>query len=220
MASTRPLELVGKRFGRLLVIEKSAQKGKGTYWKCLCDCGNEVVVYGYSLNKGSTRSCGCLNKDRIKQMNIEGATHGMSRDRLYRIYYGMKNRCYRKDTNRYENYGGRGIEVCSEWLNDFEAFAKWAFQNGYREDLTLDRIDNSKGYEPNNCRWATKKEQVLNSSQAKLYTYEGKTLCVADWASEKGISRAALYQRLKRGIPFEVAIEMPYHRRGRHKESK
>lgn len=210
---SKPLDLTGKRFGRLVAVELSKRTSDGYYWRCQCDCGNEIEVYASSLHKGLTKSCGCLIKDVLSERNKKNAKHGMSRSRLYRTYYGMKHRCYDPKDSHYKNYGAKGITICNEWLESFKAFQDWALANGYTDELTIDRIDNSKGYSPSNCRWATKAQQVRNSSATKYYTYKGKTLCIADWAKEKGISKASLYQRLERGIPFEIAIEQPYKRR-------
>lgn len=213
MSSTKPLELQGKRFGRLTVIKQTDNHHKGRHWLCRCDCGNMVEVSSYSLNKGITRSCGCLIKDILAERNKANQKHGMSRDRLYGIYYSMIHRCYYPQTNRYNRYGGRGIKVCDEWLKGFEYFKDWALQNGYQPNLSLDRIDSDDDYKPSNCRWVTFKEQVLNRNCMNFYTYKGKTLCVKDWARETGISYSALYQRLKRGMPFEEAINKPYTKR-------
>lgn len=209
----QPLDLVGKRFGRLVVLRRTENNYKGTHWLCRCDCGNVVEVYGSSLNRGMTKSCGCLTKDLLTERNKSSQKHGLSRSRIYRIYFGMINRCYYPKTNRYQLYGGRGIKVCDEWLNSFEAFRDWSFANGYAPELSLDRINSDGNYSPSNCRWVTHKEQVLNRKCMKFYSYNGKTLCLKDWARDTGISYSALYQRIRKGMTFEEAIQKPYVKR-------
>lgn len=162
------VDLTGQRFGRLTVLErapnqmvnlKSGRKMSVTAWRCKCDCGGEKVIVGSSLKSGYTRSCGCLEKEnRVKLLK----THGLTDTRLHRIWSGMKARCNRKTCPAYPNYGGRGITVCSEWEHSFIEFYNWAISHGYRDDLSIDRINNDKGYSPDNCRWATRHEQRIN----------------------------------------------------------
>ena len=161
---THTPDLTGLRFGRLLVLEATGESNaeRSRLWRCRCDCGHEAVVSTKSLRSGSTVSCGCRKLECSHENGLKNRTHGMKGTRLYRIWRGMKNRCYRKANSDYANYGGRGIQICEEWMHDFTPFAEWAFSHGYSDALTIDRVDNDKGYAPANCRWATASEQARN----------------------------------------------------------
>lgn len=153
--------LLGKRFGKLIVIAESPMRRHGERcWVCTCDCGNTTSsILGSSLRRGSTKSCGCFRKDR----NRENAKYNNIRyKRLYNIWHGMKVRCYYEQYKQFKDYGGRGITVCAEWKDDFSAFCDWAMANGYEDHLTIDRINVNGNYCPDNCRWTTRAEQMKN----------------------------------------------------------
>lgn len=156
------IDLSGRKFGRLTVKEFSHKKVKKSYWLCLCDCGAEKIVRGDLLLDGNTTSCGCYQKEiTVNTMTKHGARH----TRLYRIWRAMRQRCSNPNTDYYHIYGGRGISVCDEW-QEFKPFQKWALSHGYADDLSIDRQNVDGNYCPENCRWATSKEQANNRRSA------------------------------------------------------
>lgn len=163
-------DLTGQRFGRLVVTERAGiDKSKHAVWQCCCDCGEVRFVSSGNLLRGMTSSCGCIKSEKLTERNT---VHGKRNNRLYTVWIDMKKRCYNPTTHNYHRYGGRGITICDEWLHDFQAFYDWAIANGYDENApymkcTIDRIDNDKGYSPDNCRWVDAKTQNNNKSNSK-----------------------------------------------------
>lgn len=186
-------DLTGRRFGRLIVQRQAENIGESRAWFCLCDCGGEKVIRTHSLVVGDTQSCGCLHREVTRRVNL---THGGSSSRLYVVWQRMHDRCSNPKDKRYERYGGRGIAVCERW-HDFANF---------REDMgappprmTLDRKNNDLGYSPENCRWATYKQQNRNRCDTIRLTINGKTLALNDWADRSGVKPETIRQRLKSG---------------------
>lgn len=206
-------DLTGKKFGKLTVIGLGEPRikpcGKPVrIWKCQCDCGNETNVCTSDLNSGHTTSCGCVKKNILADITRK---HGMTGTRIYNEYRGMKARCYNKNYQNYDNWGGRGIKVCDEWLGEhgFENFYDWSMSNGYTDDLTIDRIDNDKGYSPYNCRWATQLVQANNTRKNIYIQYQGKTQSLPDWCRELNLEYSMIYLRYKRGWSIDRMFNEP-----------
>lgn len=185
-------DITGQKFGRLTVIKFLRIENHKAIWLCKCECGNLKEIATGALTSGNTKSCGCLNHEPtiIK--------HGKYDTRLYRILHDMKRRCYNKDSKAYNNYGNRGVAVCDEWLQDFQAFYDWSMANGYDDTLTIDRIDVNGNYEPSNCRWATRKQQNRNTRRNRNYTINGETHCLKEWCEILNLNYNTVRKRLNR----------------------
>lgn len=207
MGKGKFVDLTGQRFGRLVVQERAENMGKSVYWRCLCDCGSTKDIPGRSLREGTSRSCGCLQRDIVANTGHSNATHKATKTRLYRIWAGMKARCNRESHPRFSDYGGRGITVCQEWSDSFEAFQSWALEHGYQDNLTIDREDNDGPYCPENCRFASVKRQANNRRSSRLIEHNGRSMTLAQWSAETGVLYATLWRRLRAGWPFEKAIQ-------------
>ena len=188
-------DLTGQRYGRLVAIERAPNKGRRTMWKCKCDCGNEVIVRAENLKSGNTISCGCYASEQIIKRLTK---HGMTNTRLASIFNSMKQRCYNEKSYEYYLYGGRGIKVCDEWLNDCSTFFDWALKNGYRDDLTIDRIDFNGDYCPENCRWADAFTQANNTRKNIYVDYNNERHTLKEWSRIIGINYGTLYSRINR----------------------
>jgi hypothetical protein len=205
------IDRTGERFGRLVITRFiRVDKNWNYIWECKCDCGNIINVRYNNLLNGSTKSCGCLKREKtIERSTKHGLSGGQGNyTRLYRIWLNMRRRCNNRRDQDYPYYGGRGIKVCKEWDN-YAAFHDWAMKNGYADHLTLDRINNNGDYCPENCRWATRKEQARNTRQNHFITFNGKTMTIAEWAEYLGVSSTVLRTRLYRGWPIERALTRP-----------
>ena len=213
---TALIDITGNRYGKLTVVCRAENAPKGiSRWECKCDCGKVVIVRGNNLRSGAVKSCGCLIKDK----NANRATHNMSQTRLYRTWAGIKARCYYTSQPAYKSYGARGIKMCDEWLHSFDAFAKWALSNGYQDDLTIERIDNDKGYNPDNCKWIGLGEQANNRHSNIKITYKGDTRNLSEWCKIYGKDYYLVHNRMyKLGWDFERAISEPVHAEKRNRK--
>lgn len=187
-------DLSGKKFGRLTVMKLCERfSDEKVAWLCKCDCGNLKKVRATHLSSGLIRSCGCLRKEGSH------TTHGHSKhSRLYRIWGDMKTRCYNPNGTGYSRYGGRGIQICDEWRNNFQSFYDWALANGYSDALSIDRKDVNGGYYPENCRWETKHVQSINKTNNLYVTFHGKKITVSELAEQLNVSPYTLYSRLNK----------------------
>lgn len=209
-------DLTGQTFGKLYVIKRVTNRKKKcgqqqVMYLCKCECGNETIV-SYDNLKRQTRSCGCLQKEATSNLN---KTHGLTKTRLYRMWCNMRNRCSNTNMKAYKDYGGRGIKVCEEWKNNFINFYNWAINNGYKENLTIDRIDNDGDYEPSNCRFSTIEQQAHNKRNSIMLSYKEETKHISVWAKEYNITRATLWKRLFiLNWDIEKALTKPLKKRG------
>lgn len=190
----KSINIAGIKFTRLTAIKfdhyhKKPNGQRVEYWLCKCDCGKTSIVCKGDLTSGNIKSCGCLLKEALH-------THKLSKTRLYKTYHNIKKRCYNLNNPRYKDYGKRGIKMCTEWENDFVAFYNWSLNNGYKDNLTIDRIDNNGNYEPSNCRWVNAKIQGRNTRSNRLFTYNGETHCIVEWAEMYNIKYHTLKKRL------------------------
>lgn len=206
MSKNIPL-LQGQKFGRLTVVSLhhiSHKPKSREYYLCKCDCGKEIIAEKWNLKTKHTNSCGCFAKEVRAKNHLK---HGKGGTRIHKIWRGMKTRCYNKNSNAYYRYGKRGIKICDEWKDDFMSFYNWAISNGYKQGLTIDRINNDGNYEPLNCRWATIKEQCANRSSTKILLYKGEKHSAYEWAKKLKINYNTLIHRLERGWKIEKALE-------------
>lgn len=188
-------DLTGCRFGMLTVIRQTDDYIYGdskhkTMWECECDCGKHVNVIGDNLKKGNSTSCGCKRAESLIK-------HGCRYTRLYSIWSNIKTRCYDVNNTNYQRYGQRGIAMCDEWRDSFDAFKGWAVSHGYADNLTIDRIDNHGGYCPENCRWTDSKTQANNRRSSRYVTVDGISKSLAAWADDLGYSRSIFHARAK-----------------------
>lgn len=197
----KALNLAGKKFHRLLAIKVTKKNGLRA-WKCLCDCGEKVIVITSSLRNGNTKSCGCWHHDAMVDFNFK---HGKTGTPEYRAWINMRRRCY--DTNQpyYKYYGGRGIRVCKRWRNSFENFLSDMGRMPKR-GYTLERKKVNKGYGPKNCVWDTQANQTRNKRNSRKITFRGKTQTLSEWARELDIGRKTLSFRLNKGLSIDEAF--------------
>lgn len=198
------IDRTGHRYGRLLVLERAeSQRTSGghlmTRWRCQCDCGSTVDVLAGSLAQGRTMSCGCLVQESRRLCHLR---HGMSKTKAYNVWSAIKQRCCNPNYKHFANYGGRGISLAPEW-HDFAVFLR---DMGERpsDKHSIERIDNDRGYEPGNCRWATRAEQARNTRRNVIVNHNGERLVAMDLATKLGISRKSVVKRVKAGWSDEM----------------
>lgn len=196
-------DLTGQRFGKLTVKALSEVKNRSAIWKCQCDCGNITEVLGNSLVSGGTRSCGCLIKE------TRPIKHGLADTRIYNIWKGMIRRCFHEESEEYPNYGGRGITVCKEWQGEEGAsrFYKWSMENGYAENLTIDRKNTNGNYEPSNCRWTDWETQNYNKRNTRKFLVCGEIKNLKEISEEYGIPLRRLQKKYYGVYVDEITIE-------------
>lgn len=188
--------LTGLRFGRLTVLEFVPTEDRHSHWLCKCDCGNEKTIDAQKLLSFSTKSCGCWKIEKIVKHSTK---HNGKGTRLYEIWKNMKQRCLNTHNPHYQDYGGRGIKMCNEWLGDFSTFRDWAFANGYSDDLSIDRIDNNGNYKPTNCRWTDRKNQCNNRRSNIFVVFNNKQITISEASQLTGIHKSTLKDRYRRG---------------------
>jgi hypothetical protein len=203
--SPSSLDLTGKTFNYLTGIQRLGVVGNGnSLWQFKCKCGNIVSLPGYTVKNGKTKSCGCYKIEATKKANTK---HGMSFTRIHGCWINMKRRCYNKKNRSYPNYGARGITVCKDWFV-FTNFYKWAMKNGYQSNLTLDRIDNDKGYYPKNCRWTNLLIQANNKQKTKYFTFKGEVMSIPDIARQLHLNPKLVSARIRNGKSISEALEL------------
>lgn len=208
-------DIVGKKFNRLTVLyfdhkkpHPNSTKGYFYFYKCQCECSNITIVKRERLINGETKSCGCYGKEIRRELL---ATKRILSHRLYDIWQGIKTRCYDVNCEKYPHYGGRGIIMCDNWKTNFDNFYNWAIVNGYRDDLTIERINVNGNYEPFNCTWANAKTQANNRTNNHLIYFNNQTHTLSEWAEIIKINRSTLWYRLKRGWTVERAFTTPVY---------
>jgi hypothetical protein len=202
--------LIGNKFGRWLVVEEIHDRKQKSYY-CICECGNEnsQVITLSDLKRGHTKSCGCYQKEIAGKMATK---HGLREHRLYSIWASMKTRCYNANSVAYKNYGGRGITICEEWMDEddgFINFYNWAMRSGYSNELTLDRINTNGNYETNNCRWADRITQANNTRVTQYVEINGETRTPNKWREIYNLSRSTYKWRISKGWDIVTALTTP-----------
>lgn len=225
MSKRTKKDLVGQVFGFLTVVSEESpvrySKGYRYYWKCQCECGNFVVIREDTLlaRRSPYMSCGCHRGDGAREYNkthTHPVKHGHSHEQLYNIWYLIRYRCNNPKCSAYDRYGGRGISVCTEWDDEtggYDAFCEWSKANGYTPGLTIDRIDNDMGYQPDNCRWVDMQAQNRNKRHNVWLEYQGERKLACQWAEELGMPYKTLMNRIRLNWPIDKIINQPLRKR-------
>lgn len=210
---TQIVDMAGLRFGRLAVISRAGRAKRGVAtWNCRCDCGVLTVVIGADMRNGHTQSCGCLQDEKRRSSETKRTTHGRTNDDIYSVWRNMLSRCENENHKSYHRYGGRGIQVCRAW-HSFDVFYRDFGASRPSPKHTIDRKNNDGNYEPENCQWATQREQQNNRSTNVRLSHDGETLTVTQWARKTGLSQQCISSRLKAGWSAFEALTTPVTRR-------
>lgn len=207
------IDVTGQKFGKLTVVKRVGTKHRQSLWLCKCDCGNVTEVILSHLKRGVTTSCGCRQKEvrRINGLNSNigerNLKHGDFGTKLYGVWAAMIRRCSNPNTKHYKHYGARGITVCDNWRNDYSQFKSWAISNGYREGLTIDRVDVNGNYEPSNCRWVDMKTQANNRRNNLLFNDGGENLNITQLSNKYNLKYTTIHERYRKGQSFEMMIK-------------
>ena len=199
---------IGHNYGRLTVVGGPTLRNRKTYWQCKCECGNTSMVSAANLSSGSSKSCGCLQRELLAART---KTHNGTHDSLYAVWAMMKQRCLNTNATGFRNYGGRGITICDEW-HDYASFRDWAIPHGYDPRLQLDRIDNESGYCPGNCRWVHPLVNANNRRNNVVIEHGGESLTAAQWSRRLGGNKTLVSTRLKAGWSETRAVTEPVRR--------
>lgn len=203
--------LSGMKFGRWNVSNETNRKNGRVFWRCVCDCGEERFVLAQSLKNGRSRSCGCLNRELASKRMSEyvakqnSGKRFLKKSSLYQSWRNMMCRVFDEKVWCYYRYGGRGITVCDAW-RDYDNFAQWSIENGFKKGLTLDRINNDGNYSPDNCRWVSRTVQANNTSTNRVISYHGKTMTLAEVARATGKPYSLVKSRVNRGMDLDAPV--------------
>ena len=204
-------EWIGKKYGRLTVVGVKPPMGKNRSWRweVSCECGAVKVLTPGDIKNDRVKSCGCLHDELARERATKFYNKTQENKRLYNIYNGMKRRCFNSNDERFKDYGGRGISVAAEWVEGFDAFASWAKESGYTENLTLERVDVNGDYCPENCKWITLAEQAKNKRDTVYVEYNGVKVKLQDLAKEAVVSYDTFHNRIVNGWDVELALRTP-----------
>ena len=188
-------DLTNQKFNRLTVLKLAPKHKNKIAWLCRCDCGKTIIVLASNLTNNRTRSCGCLKMEKLLQRST---IHNQRHTKIYEVWKTLKQRCFNPTNISYKNYGGRGITICEDWKNNFSSFYEWSMKNGYKEGLSIDRIDNNGNYCPENCRWTDRKTQANNTRTNHFITFRNQTKTIAEWSRHFNLPYSNIFAKLQK----------------------
>ena len=188
-------DLTNQKFNRLTVLKLAPKHKNKIAWLCSCDCGKTIIVLASNLTNNRTRSCGCLKMEKLLQRST---IHNQRHTKIYEVWKTLKQRCFNPTNISYKNYGGRGITICEDWKNNFSSFYEWSMKNGYKEGLSIDRIDNNGNYCPENCRWTDRLTQANNTRTNHFITFRNQTKTIAEWARHFNLPYSNILAKLQK----------------------